>query len=90
VAYSTTHSEIDLDYLLGSIKSWLEQTGKYAALAADYTLVNDLNKALQKEIARRYTRDNYREWTRAAGFEIIRDVPSTYEDAVMLVHARKQ
>jgi ubiquinone/menaquinone biosynthesis C-methylase UbiE len=86
---STTHAEIELDSLLSSIKAQLEETGKYTALASDYKLVYDLNKAIEKEIAKRYTRDNYREWIRAAGFEIIRDVPSTYEDAVMLIHARK-
>lgn len=87
---STTHSEIDLDPLLGSIKSWLEETGKYDELATDYLEVRDLNKAIEKEIAKRYTRDNYREWVKAAGFKITRDVPSTYEDAVMLIHAVKK
>jgi ubiquinone/menaquinone biosynthesis C-methylase UbiE len=84
---STTHAEIELDPLLNSIKSWLEDEGKYDALAADYLLVRDLNKAIEREIAKRYTRDNYREWIKAAGFKITRDVPSTYEDAVMLIHA---
>jgi len=89
LAFSTTHAEVDLDTLLGSIQDRLETIGKFQSLAADYKLVFDLNKAIEKEIAKRYTRDNYREWTRAAGFEIIRDVKSTYEDAVMLIHARK-
>ena len=87
---STTHAEIDLDPLLSRIKSWLEEEGKYDALAADYLVVRDLNKAIEKEIAKRYTRDNYREWIKAAGFKITRDVPSTYEDAVMLIHAVKK
>jgi ubiquinone/menaquinone biosynthesis C-methylase UbiE len=86
---STTHAETDLDPLLGSIKARLEETGKYHELASDYQLLKDLNKAIEKEIARRHTRDDYRQWVQAAGFEIIRDVPSTYEDAVMLIHARK-
>jgi ubiquinone/menaquinone biosynthesis C-methylase UbiE len=89
LAFSTTHAEVELDTLLGSIKARLEAIGKFQSLAADYKLVFDLNKAIEKEIAKRYTRDNYREWTRAAGFDIIRDIPSTYEDAVMLIHARK-
>lgn len=87
---STTHSESDLDPLLGSIQEWLEREGKYHELAADYLIVKDLNKSIEKEIARRYTRDNYREWLKAAGFKITRDVPSTYEDAVMLLHAVKK
>jgi ubiquinone/menaquinone biosynthesis C-methylase UbiE len=87
---STTHAEIELDPLLTRIKSWLEEEGKYDALAADYLVVRDLNKAIEKEIAKRYTRDNYREWIKAAGFKITRDVPSTYEDAVMLIHAVKK
>jgi ubiquinone/menaquinone biosynthesis C-methylase UbiE len=87
---STTHAEVDLDPLLARIKSWLEEEGKYDALAADYLVVRDLNKAIEKEIAKRYTRDNYREWIKAAGFKITRDVPSTYEDAVMLIHAVKK
>lgn len=87
---STTHAEIELDPLLAQIKSWLEEEGKYDALAADYLVVRDLNKAIEKEIAKRYTRENYREWIKAAGFKITRDVPSTYEDAVMLIHAVKK
>jgi ubiquinone/menaquinone biosynthesis C-methylase UbiE len=87
---STTHSESDLDPLLASIKAWLEEENKYDALAADYLVVRDLNKAIEKEIARRHTRDDYREWVKAAGFKITRDVPSTYEDAVMLMHAVKR
>ena len=38
---STTHSETELDPLLASIKSWLEEEGKYDALAADYLVVRD-------------------------------------------------
>jgi ubiquinone/menaquinone biosynthesis C-methylase UbiE len=90
LGFSTTHSEIDLDPLLASIKARLEEIGKYDELADDYKVVYDLNKAIEKGIAKRYTRDEYRDWVRAAGFEIIKDVPNTYEDAVMLIHARKK
>jgi ubiquinone/menaquinone biosynthesis C-methylase UbiE len=87
---STTHSEVDLDPLLGRIRAWLEEEGRYDALAADYLVVKDLNKAIEKEIAKRFTRDDYRQWVKAAGFKITRDVASTYEDAVMLIHAVKK
>ena len=90
LAYTTTHSEVELDPLLDSIQARLTEIGKFTALAGDYKVVRDSNKAIEKGIARRHTRDQYRDWTRAAGFEITRDVPSTYEDAVMLIHARKR
>ncbi len=90
LGFSTTHAEVELDPLLNSIKAHLEQSGTYEALAGDYKLVRDSNKQIEREIARRHTRDEYRDWVRSAGFEIIRDVPSTYEDAVMLIHARKK
>ena len=89
LAFSTTHAEISLDLLFASLKDWLVATGQYEARSADYQLVRDLNKRLENSIAKRYTRDEYRDWTQAAGFEIILDAPSTYEDAVMLIHARK-
>jgi ubiquinone/menaquinone biosynthesis C-methylase UbiE len=87
---STTHAEVDLDPLLDSIKARLMEIGKYDALAGDFKLVQDANRSIEKTIAKRHTREQYREWVRAAGFEITRDVPSTYEDAVMLIHARKR
>ena len=87
---SATHAEVDLDPLLDSIKARLMEIGKYDALAGDFKLVQDANRSIEKTIAKRHTREQYREWVRAAGFEITRDVPSTYEDAVMLIHARKK
>ncbi|HEX5105925.1 MAG TPA: protein kinase [Pirellulaceae bacterium] len=89
LAFSTTHAEISLDALLTSLKDWLEATGQYEVRSNDYQLIWDLNKRIETTIAKRHTRDEYRAWTRAAGFEIIHDVPSTYEGAVMMIHARK-
>jgi ubiquinone/menaquinone biosynthesis C-methylase UbiE len=89
LAFSTTHSETSLDSLLTSLREWLDETRQFEARSADYQLVFDLNKQIEKEVARRNTREQYRQWTVAAGFEIIRDVPTTYEDAVMLIHAIK-
>jgi ubiquinone/menaquinone biosynthesis C-methylase UbiE len=90
LGFSTTHSETELGPLLGGIKARLEEIGKFDALADDYKLLYDINKAIEKDIAKRHTRDEYRQWVRAAGFKIMRDDPSTYEDAVMLIHARKR
>ena len=57
---------------------------------ADYDILERVNREIEREIARRYTREEYREWVEAAGFEIVRQVDSTYHNAVMLIHARKR
>jgi len=90
LALSTTHSGTELDTLLNSIKARLVEAGQYNELSGDYQILYDVNKQIEKVIAKRHTRDEYREWIRAAGFEIIKDVPSTYEDAVMLIHAMRK
>jgi ubiquinone/menaquinone biosynthesis C-methylase UbiE len=87
---STTHSESELDTLLNSIRAQLQETGKYRDLVVDYHILRDVNKQIEKVMAKRHTREKYREWVRTAGFEIIKEVPSTYEEAVMLIHARKR
>jgi ubiquinone/menaquinone biosynthesis C-methylase UbiE len=87
---STTHSGTNLDTLLNSIKAQLQLVGKYKELGVDYQTIYDVNKQIENDIAKRHTRDQYREWVRTAGFEIIKDVPSTYEDAVMLIHATRK
>jgi ubiquinone/menaquinone biosynthesis C-methylase UbiE len=86
---STTHSRTQLDRLLGSIKARLKEKGQFDRLAADYQVVYDANKAIEKDIATRYSRDDYRNWVKAAGFAITRDVPEAYEGAVMLIWAQK-
>ena len=45
---------------------------------------------LARTIAKRHTREEYRQWVEAAGFEVTRQDDSTYHGAVMLVHARKR
>lgn len=87
---STTHSETELDALLSNIKLRLIDTDQYDKLSSDYQILYDENKQIERASAKRHTRDNYREWIRAAGFEITKDVPSTYEEAVMLIHARRK
>jgi ubiquinone/menaquinone biosynthesis C-methylase UbiE len=87
---STTHSETELDTLLNSIKGQLQESGKYRDLVIDYHILRDVNKQIEKVMAKRHTRDKYREWVGAAGFLITKDVPSTYEEAVMVIHAMKR
>lgn len=65
------------------------EKGQFEKLADDYQIVYDVNKQIETDIAKRYERKQYREWIRAAGFTIIKDVPSTYGDAVMLIWAQK-
>lgn len=89
LSFSTTHAETDLDRLLKSIRKWLVDTGRYSRLKNDYQIIYDVNKNIEKSIARRHTREDYREWVRTAGFEITNELPSTYEDAVMLIEARR-
>lgn len=89
LGFSTTHGDTKLDRLLNTIKTRLSEAGKFDRLSRDYQLLVDVNRQIENTIARRYTREVYRDWVRAAGLTITRDVPSTYEDAVMLVHARK-
>jgi ubiquinone/menaquinone biosynthesis C-methylase UbiE len=89
LAFSTTHSETRLDALLASIEKCLKDAGKYDALANDYEKLREANKDIERTIATRHSRDDYRQWARTAGFQIIKDIPSTYEGAVMLIHAMK-
>jgi len=88
-AFSTTHSETHLDPLLERIKQVLRENRKLGSLRDDYENVHAANKEIEQTIARRHSRNKYREWLKHAGFEIIKEEPSTYEGAVMLIHARK-
>jgi SAM-dependent methyltransferase len=89
IGLSTTHRETRLDELLIAIKAHLVTTGKYEALAKDYLDLRKVNRDIERTIARRWTREEYQEFLRVAGFEITRVVPSTYHNAVMVLHARK-
>jgi SAM-dependent methyltransferase len=89
LAFSTTHKDTRLDPLLDAIKKHLKEIGKYDALAKDYERLYEANKDIEQTIALRHSRDEYKEWVKTAGFLIIKDVPSTYEGAVMLIHAMK-
>ncbi len=86
---STTHAETRLSPLLASIKNHLQTSSRWNQLSGDYQALEEANRHLELTIARRYSRDQYREWVRQAGFEIVNEIPSTYEGAVMVIHARK-
>lgn len=87
---STTHRETELDPLLNSIRADLEKTGRLTRCAQDWDTVYKVNKTLERTVVRRHTRDEIREMVGLAGFDIIKDVPATYEGSVMLIHARKR
>lgn len=86
---STTHRKTSLDQLLNAIKAHLETEGTYQDLMGDYDELHRINRDIERTIARRHTRTEYQQWVRMAGFEITKYEPSTYHDAVMLLHARK-
>lgn len=86
---STTHRETDLSPLLNSIEAELRGQPDFDQIADDWNNVQKINRMLEKSIVRRHTREAYLEWIKLAGFEVTDFVPSTYCDAVMVVHARK-
>lgn len=86
---STTHSETELTPLLEAIKRDLKEQGLYDRLETDYINLKNANRTLEETIVRRHSRDDYRAWIRNVGFEITRDEPSRYHDAVMLIHAAR-
>ncbi len=87
---STTHSAVSLSNLLASIKTELSRQHLLGKLSAQYNTLYELNKKIERTIARRNTAEKYLEWVEDAGFEIIKSVEFTYEGAVMLIHARKR
>lgn len=86
---STIHRRTNLDELLGAIKEHLLKEGTYQQLISDYDMLERINRDIEQTIARRHTRTEYQRFVRTAGFEITRYVPSTYHNAVMLLHAKK-
>ena len=90
IGFSTTHASIHLDALLASIKQHLMARGQFDEMAEHYKRIYDVNKRIERDIARRHPANCYCEWAESAGFEILRREDFTYEGAVMLVHARKK
>ena len=90
LAFSTTHRDTILDPLLDRIKQVLEEKDLFGRLGDDYVRLRKINKGLEARVAKRYTREQYADWVRTAGFEIVDQVPSTYAGAVMVIHARKK
>jgi ubiquinone/menaquinone biosynthesis C-methylase UbiE len=90
LSYSTTHADVRLQRLLDSIRKSLIDQKKFDQLALHYHNLREANEEIERTIACRFTRDEYLEWTHAAGFELLQPPTETYEGAVMLVHARKR
>jgi ubiquinone/menaquinone biosynthesis C-methylase UbiE len=90
LSYSTTHAGITLAPLLETIRKSLIESGKFDQLQHHYENLKEANEEIERTIACRFTREEYVDWTRAAGFELLEPARDTYEGAVMLVHARKK
>jgi len=88
-AFSTTHSETRLEPLLTAIANELKSNGTFAAKEEHYQRVVEINKDIQISIARRHSREQYELWLEEAGFKI-NHIGSSYKDAVLVFHARKQ
>lgn len=88
VGLSTTYSETRLDPLLDSIRQHLVKRNSYEKLKDDYQRVHEVNKDIETTIATRHTKEDYLGWIKLVGFEVTK-VETTYEKAVILVHARK-
>jgi ubiquinone/menaquinone biosynthesis C-methylase UbiE len=89
LGFSTTHRDTNLDELLRAIKTSLTKAGTYAQLINDYDILCRVNRDIEKKIARRHDRAEYRRFVETTGFEVTQFTESTYHNAVMLVHARK-
>jgi ubiquinone/menaquinone biosynthesis C-methylase UbiE len=89
LSLSTTHRETDLTPLLNSIEAELQSQPNFDEVQDDWNNVRKINRMLERSIVRRHTREDYLQWLQLAGFEVTDVIPSTYCDAVMLVHARR-
>ena len=89
LAFTTTYEGGKLDKLLDAIRAHLEGAGLFGKLARDYERLREVNKFIEATIAGRHTIEQYSEWTKIAGFQMLAPPRITYEDAVILVHARK-
>lgn len=92
IGLSTTHSGVTLDPLLKSIKQHLVSEGSFETCADDYQRIFDINKQIERTIARRVSAASYREMVQDAGFDLEPEHSTdlTYEGAVMVLHARKR
>ncbi len=91
VGMSTTHRDTKLDELLTAIEGDLkEREAEYPDWPGDFALLEQINRDIEVSIARRHTRESYRQFFEVAGFEISRVVDSTYHNAVMVIHAKKK
>ena len=87
---STTHAGVCLDPLLKKIEKTLQKKHIFDGLVDDYQRLKEINKEIERTMARRVSAAEYEELVRHAGFQILRLEEYTYERAVMLIHARKR
>lgn len=88
IGLSTTYQGAELDTLLTDIEGKLKAAEKYEDLADDYARVEEINRKLE-ETAFQNTQEEYLDWLKKSGFELIRPSSSEYQGAVMVVHAKK-
>jgi ubiquinone/menaquinone biosynthesis C-methylase UbiE len=89
-AFSTTHTDTNLTQLLEALGRDLGKSSQFRSLEPHYRRVCEINRDIEVNLARRYSRDQYLVWLAEADFEIVKHIPSVYEDALMVVHARKR
>jgi SAM-dependent methyltransferase len=90
VGLSTTHSGVHLDPLLDAIKVHLAEKGQLDACAHEFNLLYDINKEIERTVARRYSHQDYCSMVEEAGFVVEKEVPYTYVGAVNCIHGRKR
>ncbi len=86
---TTTHSGVKLDPLLEAIRQHLMQREQFDACAAEYNLLYDSNKEIERTIAKRHSHQDYCDMVEAGGFTIMKQEVFTYVGAVNLIRARK-
>jgi ubiquinone/menaquinone biosynthesis C-methylase UbiE len=90
IGLSTTHAAVTLEPLLAAIGRHLVEKGVMDERKEDYEHLCEVNRRIEKTIAKRHTVDEYRAMVQDAGFEIIKSEDFTYCGAVMLIHAKRR
>jgi SAM-dependent methyltransferase len=90
LGFSTTHRETNLDELLDAIRTHLTAGSPDDHWQDDYRALEKVNREIEASIARRFTREEYEKFVRLAGFEVTHYIPSTYHNAVLVMHAKKK
>lgn len=87
-ALSTTHSGSRLEPLLAAIEDDLIASGKMEQSRDHYERVAKVNRTIERTTATRYSVEEYTEWLKETGFEIVYSQPA-YCDAVQVIYGRK-